>query len=307
MGGIFKAAPGYESFLSACGLGGLDAVFRWEQGDRLDKPGLEPWRQRWRIALGGPGEGAATYYLKRFSRPPLFRQVGRWRNGGWRLSTAGLEFENARALAEAGIAAADAVAFGQEMAGPWERRSFVLLREVAGVSLERWLPNHVPPPTQEADWRGRRDRVDGLARFVAAFHEAGFVHRDLYLSHVFIQPLPDSRERVKGQVAADGGAVSAGPVRDLFRLIDLQRVFRPRWRQRRWVVKDLAALNYSTPADRVSLQERLRFLCRYTRLCRRFGSARQLSGLVQAKTAWMTRRRRPKAGKTLTKGTATVR
>jgi hypothetical protein len=52
------------------------------------------------------------------------------------------------------------------------------------------------------------------------------VHRDLYASHIFA----DRR----------GGRT------DLY-LIDLARVFRPRWRLRRWRVKDLAQLKYSMP------------------------------------------------------------
>jgi hypothetical protein len=293
MGSIFKVAPGCESLLSGQGLDGVEAVFRWGQGERLDKPGLEGWRQRWRIVLPEPGGARGTYYLKRFTSPPFCRQLERWRSGGWWQSTAGTEFENARQLAQAEIPAAEAVAFGQDNVGPWERRSFILLREVPGVSLERWVPDNLFPADQERDCARRRERLDDLARSVAKFHRAGFVHRDLYLSHIFIQP---------GRAA--GGDVSVGRSRDEFRLIDLQRVFRPRRRHRRWVVKDLAALNYSTPIDRVGPRERLRFLCRYVRLCDRFGTARGLARLVQAKTDRMTARHRTGVGAARPTGTA---
>ena len=83
-----------------------------------------------------------------------------------------------------------------------------------------------------------------LARLVADFHRAGFVHRDLYLSHIFI-------------------CNTGKPTDETFCLIDLQRVFRPKFRRRRWMVKDLAALNFSTPEELVGRWERLRFLCRY--------------------------------------------
>jgi hypothetical protein len=157
------------------------------------------------------------------------------------------------------------------MAGPWERASFLLMRQTPGESLERWLPAHVPARDQEADPAGRRRRLDRLAEFVARFHRAGFVHRDLYLSHVFIE-------------TGGGGAD------DSFALIDLQRVFRPRWRARRWAVKDLAAMHFSTPADRVGVMERLRFLCRYARRCGRFGPARDLARSVERKTGRMRMR-----------------
>ena len=143
------------------------------------------------------------------------------------------------------------------------------------------MPAHVPPLSHETNPRQRRAGLDRLARFVAAFHAAGFVHRDLYLSHVFIRP-PAPHATRNGQCPEQ-----------TFALIDLQRVFRPRWRRRRWVVKDLAALNYSTPTDLVGRQERLRFLCRYVRRCDRFGSVRGLARLVGGKTARMAKRAPP--------------
>lgn len=284
MSTVFETAAGYERLLSACGLDSLEAVFRFDRGERLDKPGLEPWRQRWRISLPGPGQESETFYLKRFSNPPLCRQWNRWLQGRWTCGTAGIEWRNARNLAAAGIPAAEAVAFGQEMVGPWERRSFVMLRAVGGTSLEKWVPANLPPRAKDLDRDRRRARVESLARFAASFHGAGFVHRDLYLSHIFIEPA--------GEMA--GGSAAEG-----FRLIDLQRVFRPRWRGRRWVVKDLAALHFSTPAESVSTWERLRFLVRYVQACGRFGPARKLARLVQVKARRMAAhqpaRRKPPA------------
>jgi len=271
-------APDHRSLLCRHGLDELESVFAWRAGQRLDKPGLEAWRQRWRIRLsdGETELTERTLYLKRFEHPPLRRQLQRWRQGDPMLSTAGIEWRNARQLAAADVATAEPAAFGQRMLGPWEWRSFVLLGEVEGESLERWVPKHLSPADRESDLGRRRALVDQLSRFVARFHKSGFVHRDLYLSHIFISNTEANVPAVVG-----GGVV--------FTLIDLQRVFRPRWRRRRWVVKDLAALNYSTPSDRVGRFERLRFLCRYTRVCGRFGSARVLAPLIEAKTARIAR------------------
>lgn len=268
MSETFKIAPHDKEILTRHGLDGLEAVFRLETGERLDKSGLETWRQRWRLRLADGQGSQRTFYLKRFNRPPLRRQWERWREGHAGLSTAGVEWANARLLAEAGIPAVEAVAFGQEMVGPWERRSFVISREVPGESLERWLPAHLPPAAGDPDLARRRRLLNSLARLAGRFHAAGFVHRDLYLSHIFIEP--------------DGGAL---------RLIDLQRVFRPGWRRTRWVIKDLAALHFSTPADRVGRWERLRFLCRYVRENNGAGSARALARRVDAKARRMARRR----------------
>jgi len=273
-----EVAENHRVLLNSSGLMSLPDFFNCRAGQRLDKPGLESWRQRWRLRLESPDGQGRTFYLKRFERPPLRRQWERWQSGIFRLSAAGIEWQNAKRLARAGICAARPAAFGQQMAGPFELRSCVLLGEVPGESLERWVPQHLPPPDDDPCPAGRRRLLDGLARFIARFHEAGFVHRDLYLSHVFVDPQVACG--TKGRDGTDG----------LFWLIDLQRVFRPRWRSRRWVVKDLAALDLSTPPDRVNRWDRLRFLSRYVRHCSRFGSARLLAAKVGAKSARMARR-----------------
>lgn len=308
MAETFQIAPGEEALLACHGLTGLEAVFGFSEGQRLDKAGLEGWRQRWRLDLPDGCGDVQTLYLKRFERPPLRRQWERWRQGHGRLSTAGVEWTNARLLADAGIPAVRPVALGQSMIGPWERRSFILMREVAGESLERWVPLNLPPIRLDGDLEGRRRRLEGLARLVASLHRAGFVHRDLYLSHIFMERTEGGRDAhppISGGVrdahlpGEDGGrdahppegGQNAHPPGDGFRLIDLQRVFRPRWRQRRWVIKDLAALHFSTPIERVGMSERLRFLCRYVRECGRFGPARVLARLIDRKTRRMARRR----------------
>ncbi|UCD28882.1 MAG: hypothetical protein JSV03_17700 [Planctomycetota bacterium] len=265
-----QVVPGYEGLLTANGLRNLDAVFQWNQGQRMDKPGLEPWRQRWRIIMSEGRGREHTFYLKRFQNPPWRRQLARWLNGYWTSSTAGIEWHNSRQLSAAGLASVQAIAFGQRMKGPTEECSFILLDQVPGESLERWVPANLSPADRESNLQQRRHLLDKLACFVADFHRAGFVHRDLYLSHIFI-------------------FYSGKPADEIFRLIDLQRVFRPQIRRRRWVVKDLAALNFSTPTELVGKWERLRFLCRYVRQCSGFGSAGKLAGLIEAKTKQIAR------------------
>ena len=62
------------------------------------------------------------------------------------------------------------------------------------------------------------------------FHHAGFVHKDYYLSHLFVTP-------------------GAKPGERAFYFIDLQRLARPRLLNRRWRVKDAAQLAYSAHLD----------------------------------------------------------
>jgi heptose I phosphotransferase len=61
---------------------------------------------------------------------------------------------------------------------------------------------------------------------VRRLHGAGFTHLDLYLNHIFVRETPEGDK--------------------VLHLIDLQRVARRWFLPRRWIVKDLAALLYST-------------------------------------------------------------
>lgn len=80
-----------------------------------------------------------------------------------------------------------------------------------------------------------------VAPLVRGLHDRGIAVRDLYWNHLF---------------AADLAA-------DEVVLLDVERVFRPRLRRRRWVVKDLAGLLASVPGDLPALRDRLAFLRAY--------------------------------------------
>lgn len=252
----------YVPILQANGLVSFGSVFRHEGGLRLDKANIGSWRQRWRIDLSDPDGTSRTFYLKRYQRPPLTEQLRRMLLQRPRHGSAWWEWHNIQRLGDAGIPTATPVACGEKMRGLVERRSFLVTDAIPGESLERWVPEHLKPGG-DVDWRERRALVEQLANFVRMLHRRRLVHRDLYLSHVFISHNKTGRA--------------------VFRLIDLQRLFRPRLRWRRWVVKDLAALHYSTPPDCVSVTERLRFMRRYLGVRRFAPKHRRLIRAVLAK------------------------
>jgi hypothetical protein len=258
----------YRGLLAANGLDSFAAIMSLNQGERLDKAGLESWRQRWRIRLTGPDGDTRTFYLKRFARPPLRRQIERWRGGDIRRSTARVECENAVQLAHAGVRVPRAISVGERTFAGWEQGSFVLLEEVQGQSLERMTAGMQPTGLTATP-----QAIESLARFAAHFHQAGFVHRDFYLSHIFI--------------AAGGRGDDPGD----YILIDLQRVFRPRLRRRRWIAKDLAAVAFSAPAEVVGRFGRLRFLARYVREFAGAGQARSIARSVGIRIERMRRRK----------------
>ncbi|NOT01644.1 MAG: hypothetical protein HOP29_13565 [Phycisphaerales bacterium] len=251
--GDMTMAREYAGAFQRAGLTSLDAFLRHSASQSLGKPGLPSWRERVRVELDGTGGGERVVYVKRFRRPPIGAQWGRVVQGVVRHGTAWIEWHWMRRLAADGIATATPVAFGERMRGAREEASVLVSAAVPGVSLESWVRDRTS--------RCPRVLVTQLAEFVGRFHGRGYVHRDLYLSHVFF----DERS---GEL----------------RLIDLQRVMRPRWRRVRWQIKDLAALDYSTPRSAATSTDRVRFLRRYLGLRRLGESGRRLVRRVRAKS-----------------------
>ena len=95
---------------------------------------------------------------------------------------------------------------------------------VAGTPVDVLLAERAPdgPADDES-----RVLIETLAPIVRRLHDRGLFYRDLYWNHLFATSLTE-------------GAI---------RLIDVERVFRPRWRRRRWIVKDLAGLVSSWPRE----------------------------------------------------------
>lgn len=233
--------PYARELLAIHGLDSVDALMRPTGAEPLDKPGLESWRRRSRLRLGDQDGSERVFYLKCFDRPP---RMSSWRTalGAGQEATgyAAGEVVRIEALRAAGIPTLRWAAWGREMEGGGEIRSFVLTEAVPGYSLESWLPGCLRAMPAERRESLKPVILNRLAELVGRFHSAGFVHRDLYLSHVFID-LPAARE------------VS-------LTIIDLQRVFRPRRLVTRWQVKDLAQLHYSMPDWFASAADRLDWL-----------------------------------------------
>jgi len=257
-------AATYEELLRKHGLDSLDALFAYTSGQRLDKLGLDPWRERWRLALRD-GERERVFYLKRFLHPPRAARRAMRRSSTGAPSLAGNEWAWIQRLTADGIPCVEAVAYGEEVRRGREVRSALLTAEAPGRSLERWVREW-----GEAERPMVRRLVPATASLISRLHGCGYIHRDLYLSHVFFDP--------------------SQPIERSLRLIDLQRVIRPRCCIRRWVVKDLASLNFSTPSSLVSRSDRLRWLRHYLKVEKLDGAARWLVYRVIGKTQRIARR-----------------
>ncbi|MCH7839656.1 MAG: hypothetical protein IID38_05415 [Planctomycetes bacterium] len=256
---------GFEPLLQRHHLDTLDALF-CAQGQRLDKPGLSSWRERLRLSLDD-ADSPRVFYLKRFRQPPRAAQREVRRSGCRASSMAGLEWNWIARLERDGIPCMAPVAMGEDPSASREQRSAILTAAVPGVSLEMWMDQWGEPERATI-----RRLTAPLAGLIARLHRRGYVHRDLYLSHVFYDPSqPDDQS---------------------LHLIDLQRVMRPSLRWRRWIIKDLAALNFSAPERFVSASDRVRWLRSYLGIVKLDPTARRLVYRVVGKTLAIARHER---------------
>lgn len=216
--------PDWADALRSAGLDTVEGAFAYAGGEDLTKSGLGS-RRRTRLTLTDETGLPREVYLKRYTRESPARRICRWLTYGRRRSPAGVEFANIQAARKVGLPTMQAVAFGEEFDRLGAVRSYLVVTAVPGDALERCGRDFV---TRHADSPMVIERLTrSLAEMVRTLHRAGYVHRDLYASHVFLH------ER--------GGGFS-------LYLIDLARMFAPRWRRFRWRVKDLAQLKYSMPA-----------------------------------------------------------
>jgi len=172
-------------------------------------------------------------------------------------SPARREGENLAALRELGLCVPAPLAWAEEPASI--RAASRASRSALAMELlahEEHLRQRLSRSTPEE----LRAWLEPLARVVAQLHGAHWFHRDLYLQHFAVL---DARAHRLALLDC-GRARHAEPV------------------PRRWIVKDLAQLLHSAPAN-VGVRTRLRWLCLYARARGLPGVA--LRGLIAAVSA----------------------
>lgn len=207
------------------GLESMDNIFSFEKGKNLTKENLAAFRERIMFETDNP---RTTLFLKRYQNIPKLIQIKNWINRKKRISLMGCDLEPVENLRRLGMNTPQTIAFGCQWNGLFENRSFIITEKIPdSVSLEKNLPIE------------RKNFIENLAAFVRKFHNTGFRHRDLYLCHIFC----DSNNQ--------------------FTLIDLNRVFKPLFFSKKYLIKDLAELYYSSPGGTVTKTDRLRFFLSY--------------------------------------------
>jgi len=188
-----------------------------------------------RLDFGRADGATCTLYLKRHQRPRIAELIKPLLRLTRPIVGARNEWEAILRFHEIGIATMIPVALGE--AGG---RSFLITEGIPSCQkLTAWLDAH-KHSVHNGELASLRKIAAGVADVARTMHAVGMHHQDFYLTHLM---LPQS------------GAPAPIHVLDLGRARSHSRL------ARRWIVKDLAQLNYS--ADGVSSSERLRFLNRY--------------------------------------------
>ncbi|MCC7201583.1 MAG: hypothetical protein IT393_02815 [Nitrospirae bacterium] len=190
------------------------------------------------------GRDAATFFLKRHMCTVRPADLLRTLLSGFSISWGRKEWEVIEAFSKCGIQTLTPVAAGEQVS-LLRQESFLMTEELTGFqSLESYLKDYFVHPLSVEKMMEKRSLIKELAELAKTMHSAGFNHRDFYCCHIFISRSENGK-------------------RD-WRVLDLQRVDRRRWFRRHWIIKDIAALNYSAPSLIISRTDRLRFLIHYT-------------------------------------------
>ena len=228
--------PEYADSFRKAGLASIEAIFEFSGDENLAKKNLASHRSRIKFRLAGFEK---ALFLKRYNRVPVIGQIKNWLCHRARASTAAYDRMPGKELSRYGISTPKTIAYGDQWAGLFEKRSFIVMEEIAGDSLEEKLPACFYEPKSANGHRLKCGFIARLADFVKAFHETEFRHRDLYLCHIFLSGEND------------------------FHLIDMHRAFKPGVLSERYRLKDLTQLHYSAPGRVISQTDRIRFYLRY--------------------------------------------
>ena len=126
-----------------------------------------------------------------------------------------------------------------------ERESFLLTYDLGDASpMDDFLKVHTAIPCEGETLEKKKRILKNLADITRKMHSAGLNHRDLYLCHILV----DSRERLY--------------------IIDLHRVDVRTTVGKRWMVKDLAALLFSSLEVPLTHGQRLAFYKHYMQINR---------------------------------------
>jgi heptose I phosphotransferase len=149
------------------------------------------------------------------------------------------EWRAIRLLRGLGVDTAVVKAYGKRGILPSQLESFLITEDVGThASLEDYCQHwrHTPPRIAE-----KRTLIARVAQVSRVMHGNGICHRDYYLCHLL---------KVEGKTALT--------------VIDLHRALCRERLSRRWIIKDLAGLYFSSMDIGLTQRDRLRFIALYS-------------------------------------------
>ncbi len=231
----FQIDKSHQQNFAKTGLKSIDDIFNFSSGKNLHKSGLASYKNRTEFEIDG-----RIFFMKRYSRPPISVQIKNWLCHKKIITCGQIDFEISQKLKKSGINTVKTVCYGWELNKSLEKRSFSITEKIAdSESLEQKLPNYVTGSQSPENRAKKITFLNQLAKYIKRFHNAGFRHRDLYLCHIFY----DSD--------------------NTFSLIDLARVFKPTLLAKKYLIKDLTQLYYSSKASNFTKADKLRFYLAY--------------------------------------------
>ncbi len=175
------------------------------------------------------------FYLKRHCPSFSFSSIAKRRDDS---SEGRREWNSILAFHEAGLPTMVPVAMG-ECRTWFSKESFLMTEALDGYEpMEKWIPSMLTRYPQKKRSQVKRELIREVALLARKMHQAGFYHRDYYLTHILLR-------------------LTSGKF-DL-KIIDLQRAIRYPWYKGRWKIKDLASLNYSASKEIFTGRDRLLF------------------------------------------------
>jgi hypothetical protein len=190
-------------------------------------------RRTQRVELEGQG-----YFLKQHfgvGWKEIFKNLAQFK---WPILGAENEWRAFERLNALSVLTPAAIAYGSRGLNPARRRSFLLMEELKDlISLEDFCRDWKKQPPSFALKSALIRKVAGIAKIM---HENGINHRDFYICHFLLDP------------------------RSLqLYLIDLHRAGQHRRLARRWLIKDLAGLYFSSKDQGLSRHDYWRFIKAY--------------------------------------------
>ncbi len=253
---------GWQELLQACGLNRFENFFALA-GEVVDQNRRSVV---YRIELG---DSPRVFYLK-CHKNYVKRKAGAFFRPKPMIYT---ELENMMHYARAGFDALDPVAWG------WQQdkdggNSFLLIADLTDYRpLQSYLDNDLVMKSVER----RRAISNALSSGLAAIHDAGLAHRDLFTWHVFLgpslsgyklQPIDLERSEKKGAMIWSSFMI------------------------KRKQIDDLASLHLTVPWPLVSFSERMRFFHDYRKKRGMSGSGRKLLKAVLKRAGHKGHRRK---------------